>query len=50
MTSEIELTEKTREQLRAVRGVLLSLHKTLLDFEREAYEREQGKSAIAMSF
>jgi len=43
MRSEIELTEKTREQLRAIRTVLLSLHKTLLDFEREAYEREQGK-------
>lgn len=43
MTSENDLTEKTKEQLRSVRGVLLSLHKTLLDFEREAYERERGK-------
>ena len=43
MTSELELTERTRDQLRAVRTVLLSLHKTLLDFERDAYEREQGK-------
>lgn len=43
MTAELELTERTRDQLRAVRNVLLSLHKTLLDFERDAYEREQGK-------
>ena len=43
MTSEIDLTDKTRERLRSVRGVLLGLHKTLLDFEREVYERERGK-------
>ena len=50
MTSENELTEKTREQLRNVRGVLLGLHKTLLDFEREAYEREQGKISNSYEF
>ncbi|HWN09596.1 MAG TPA: hypothetical protein VNO50_10070 [Pyrinomonadaceae bacterium] len=50
MTSEIELTEKTREQLRAVRTVLLSLHKTLLDFEREAYERERRKISNSYEF
>lgn len=50
MTSEIELTEKTRDQLRAVRTVLLSLHKTLLDFEREAYERERGKISNSYEF
>jgi hypothetical protein len=43
MTSENELTEKTREQLRKVRTVLLGLHKTLLDFERDGYERVGGK-------
>lgn len=43
MTSENELTEKTRDQLRTIRGIMLRLHKTLLDFEREAFEREQGK-------
>ena len=43
MTSENELTERTKQQLRSMRGVLLSLHKTLLDFERESYERAQGK-------
>ena len=50
MTSENELTEKTRAQLRSVRKVLLSLHKTLLDFEREAYEREQGKIGNSYEF
>jgi len=50
MTSENELTEKTRAQLRSVRGVLLNLHKTLLDFEREGYEREQGKIGNSYEF
>ncbi len=43
MTSENELTAETREQLTKVRTVLLRLHKTLLDFERQGYERERGK-------
>ena len=43
MTAENDLTEKTREQLGSVRGVLLGLHKTLLDFERDSYERARGK-------
>ena len=43
MTSEDEITAATREQLTKVRTVLLRLHKTLLDFERHAYERERGK-------
>jgi hypothetical protein len=50
MTSENELTAKTREQLRSVRGVLLSLHKTLLDHERKAYERDQGKISNSYEF
>jgi len=50
MTSEIELTDRTKEQLRSVRGVLLSLHKTLLDYEREAFEREQGKISNSYEF
>jgi hypothetical protein len=45
MSSEDEITEKTREQLVSVRTVLLRLHKTLLDFERDAYERARGKIA-----
>jgi len=43
MTLDNELTENTRQQLTNVRTVLLRLHKTLLDFEREGYERERGK-------
>ena len=43
MASENELTIETRERLRKVRTALLRLHKTLLDFERAAYERERGK-------
>src|SRR5436190_19040781 len=43
MTYENELTVETREKLTRVRTVLLSLHKTLLDFEREGYERERGR-------
>lgn len=50
MDSESALTAKTREQLRGIRGVLLGLHKTLLDFEREAYEREQGKISNSYEF
>jgi hypothetical protein len=43
MSSENEITAETREQLTRVRTVLLRLHKTLLDFEREGYERARGK-------
>jgi hypothetical protein len=42
MTTENEITAATREQLTRVRTVLLRLHKTLLDFERERYERAHG--------
>ena len=48
MTSENEITEKTRQQLTNVRTALLRLHKTLLDFERQAYERDHG--AIGNSY
>lgn len=50
MTSEQPVSEKTREQLRNVRHVLLRLHKTLLDFERQAYEREHGKISNSYEF
>jgi hypothetical protein len=43
MTPEHELTDKTRQQLQSVRTVLLRIHKTLLEFEREGYERGHGK-------
>ena len=50
MTSENELTEKTREQLTGVRTSLLRLHKTLLNFEREGYERKHGSIANSYAF
>lgn len=45
MNPENEITEETRSQLVTVRTVLLRLHKTLLDYEREGYEREHEKIA-----
>ncbi len=50
MTSEHELTAATRAQLTTVRTVLLRLHKTLLEFERHAYERERGKIDNSYAF
>ena len=50
MTSENELTEKTRQQLINVRQVLLRLHKTLLEFERQAYERAHGRISNSYQF
>jgi hypothetical protein len=50
MTPENEISEKTREQLVNVRTVLLRLHKTLLDFEREAYERGQRRISNSYEF
>jgi hypothetical protein len=50
MTSENEITEKTRSQLVNARQVLLRLHKTLLEFEREAYERGQGRISNSYAF
>jgi hypothetical protein len=50
MTSENEITEKTRQQLTNVRTALLRLHKTLLDFERQAYERDHGTIGNSYEF
>ncbi|MFN2515663.1 MAG: hypothetical protein ABR556_05570 [Pyrinomonadaceae bacterium] len=50
MTSENPISEKTRERVKDVRRVLLRLHKTLLDFERQAYEREHGKISSSYEF
>ena len=50
MTSENELTEKTRQQLTSVRQVLLRLHKTLLEFERQGYERAHGRISNSYQF
>ena len=50
VTVDSELTEKTRQQLTQVRTALLRLHKTLLDFERESYERAHDKIANSYAF
>jgi hypothetical protein len=43
MESGDELSQATAEKLRGIRGALLHLHKTLLELERDAYERGHGK-------
>lgn len=43
MGSDSEVSETTRQQLIQLRQPLLHLHKTLLDLEREAYERAHGR-------
>ena len=50
MSAEKELTAETRNNLTRVRTVLLRLHKTLLDFEREGYERARGKIGNSYEF
>ena len=50
MTSDPELTAETRERLKKIRTALLRLHKTLLDFEREGYERARGKIGNSYEF
>ena len=50
VTPDDELTEKTRQQLTQVRTVLLRLHKTLLNFERDAYERAHDKISNSYAF
>ncbi len=43
MDTEDQLLEATAEKLRGIRGALLHLHKTLLERERDEYERGHGK-------
>jgi hypothetical protein len=50
MSAENELTAETRDNLSKVRAALLRLHKTLLDFEREGYERARGKIGNSYEF
>ena len=50
MSAEKELSAETRNNLTRVRTVLLGLHKTLLDFEREGYERARGKIGNSYEF
>lgn len=41
--SEGVISESTRQKLTEVRQALLRLHKSLLDFERDGYERQHGR-------
>jgi hypothetical protein len=41
--AEQQLSDATIQKFRELRTALLHLHKTLLEFEREAYERAHGK-------
>jgi hypothetical protein len=50
MSSTNEITAESRAQLSKVRTALLRLHKTLLDFEREGYERAHGKIGSPYEF
>jgi hypothetical protein len=50
MTAENQLTDKTRQRLSDVRHVLLRLHKTLLDYERQSYERAHGRISNSYEF
>lgn len=43
MGSDNEVSESTLQQLVRLRRPLLNVHKTLLDLEREAYERTHGR-------
>ncbi|MBA3257376.1 MAG: hypothetical protein H0T64_12105, partial [Pyrinomonadaceae bacterium] len=43
MGSANEVYESTLQQLIQLRQSLLRMHKTLLDLEREAYERTRGR-------
>jgi len=48
MGSANEVYESTLQQLIQLRLSLLRLHKTLLDLEREAYERTHGRRIGAL--
>jgi hypothetical protein len=47
---EGQLSERSSQKLRDIRSVLLRLHKTLLDFERESYERAHGRVSNSYEF
>lgn len=50
MTSEGSLSESTVTKLKELRQTLLRLHKALLDYEREGYERQHGRIANSYEF
>lgn len=43
MSSAESLLEPTRQRVQTLRGILLQLHKALLEFERRMYERTHGQ-------
>ncbi len=50
MNTDEPVSEATIEKVRAVRHVLLGLHKTLLEVERQSYEREHGRIKNSYEF
>ena len=50
MEPESELSQKMLQRLRDVRQSLLRLHKDLMDWEREAYERAHGRIETSYEF
>lgn len=50
MGGEGQLSERSSQKLRDIRSALLRLHKTLLDFERESYERARGRISNSYEF
>ncbi|MEP6742926.1 MAG: hypothetical protein ABJB61_10550 [bacterium] len=50
MTPEDQISETTKQKLTEIRPVLLRLHKSLLDFEREGYERKHGRIGNSYEF
>ena len=50
MSSEQQLSEGTSQRLRDIRAVLLRVHKTLLEFERQGYERKHGRISNSYQF
>lgn len=41
--SDNQISESTKQKLTEIRPVLLRLHKSLLEFERQGYERAHGR-------
>ncbi len=48
--TEDQISENTKQKLTEIRPVLLRLHKSLLDYEREGYEREHGRIENSYEF
>jgi hypothetical protein len=50
MEASEPISETTRQRLRAVRTALIRLHKVLLGFQREMWEREGGRITNSYEF